>query len=954
MKNLIKPIIEILFLCLSTALFAQTSQIPSINNTCENASWFNFDASESCNEISIDHTNNTLNKNPSCDYFTSPTVADSYINFIVPPSGHIRFSYFYNYGISIFKNCNGTELFCYTRNRYSLNEEYHKNYIDVLNLTPGDTLIAQIFQPESEEIGYYGYYESTNFTVCAQEIGTALNDNCENPVWIDLLPGGTPTSFNVNHTLNTLYLSAGCAAFNFADSYFNLVVPPSGELRFRISASSERSTYGIGVFNSCEGEQLAYGCSSSSAATSAIDVANLIPGDTVLIQVFQSPPKYLDFYNYNIEPTEFEMEVSEVLRASNNTCNGAKMIDIANIAFQPNNYSLNIEPACASNFVKADVFYKFEVPTTGAVKFTRTIFEPYNINWYYYNDEAYSFGGISIYENCTSEALYCISDERFDYQANLSNPNGDVYGAVVIADLTPGDTLIVQLFAPNYDVSYATFFEVAQPTTNNKCEQAIAIDLNTPNLCTDELTFSLNENSLNVLPPCFNNNDYGDINPYADIFYQTKVPESGKIDCCLSSPVGIAVYDACEGNVLFCNNKASEILLIDNLPPNDDVIIQFFDYWDMPDEFSFCLKKPTLNCDRNDWTALKALYESTNGNNWLNNTGWEVLSANTAPPDCNLSSLYGVELNEAGRVGCIDLDGVVNCTYNVNSNGNNLTGTLPEEIGLLNELTELCLNYNTLSGNLPVGLSKLTNLRGLWLHNNQLSGELPNFWDKLDSLEFLFLSDNKFSGTIPDRLSYCDNLKELGLFQNKLVGNMPVNFKFFRNIEIINLRNNQLSGRILSQVGDIKTLKKLYLSNNNYKGQLPPNLSNLSNLETFHIYNNEFSGCFYQELNSLCEQLTEASAGPHIDTGNSFDAKWADFCACVSGTCAPQSTYVIDEPFPSQSVYQHNGNIETSGVVLVGEQNVRTVIFSAENIYLNEGFEVKKGVTFTARYGPCE
>jgi len=82
----------------------------------------------------------------------------------------------------------------------------------------------------------------------------------------------------------------------------------------------------------------------------------------------------------------------------------------------------------------------------------------------------------------------------------------------------------------------------------------------------------------------------------------------------------------------------------------------------------------TIPCNMDDWTALKALYVSTEGDNWLNREGWDVMIANfdSPPTDCNLGDLYGVTLDENGRVSCIDLDGDANCNY-ISDEGNNLT-----------------------------------------------------------------------------------------------------------------------------------------------------------------------------------------------------------------------------------------------------------------------------------------
>jgi len=58
----------------------------------------------------------------------------------------------------------------------------------------------------------------------------------------------------------------------------------------------------------------------------------------------------------------------------------------------------------------------------------------------------------------------------------------------------------------------------------------------------------------------------------------------------------------------------------------------------------------TAQCHIDDWTALKALYESTDGDNWTNNTDWQQILGNAPASNCDLSLLYGVGLDGQGRV----------------------------------------------------------------------------------------------------------------------------------------------------------------------------------------------------------------------------------------------------------------------------------------------------------------
>ena len=56
---------------------------------------------------------------------------------------------------------------------------------------------------------------------------------------------------------------------------------------------------------------------------------------------------------------------------------------------------------------------------------------------------------------------------------------------------------------------------------------------------------------------------------------------------------------------------------------------------------------------------------------------------------------------------------------------NQLTGSIPPEIGNLTNLTYLNLGINQLTGSIPPEIGNLTNLVQLGLYENQLTGEIP-------------------------------------------------------------------------------------------------------------------------------------------------------------------------------------------------------------------------------------
>jgi len=216
-----------------------------------------------------------------------------------------------------------------------------------------------------------------------------------------------------------------------------------------------------------------------------------------------------------------------------------------------------------------------------------------------------------------------------------------------------------------------------------------------------------------------------------------------------------------------------------------------------------------------DRAALVALYNATDGANWANNTNW--LS------DEPLGDWYGVTTRADGRVDYIYLW------------SNNLTGSIPSEIGNLTALIELQLGDNSLSGSIPPEIAKLTSLRQLWLHYNQLSGSIPPEIGKMSNLVWLSLYNNKLSGSIPLELGNM-RLLSLRLENNQLTGSIPRELgNLHEFLKILSLANNHLTGSISSELGNLHNLWGLYLDSNRLTGVLPQSLTRLGKLDEFNF-----------------------------------------------------------------------------------------------------------------------
>ncbi len=217
-----------------------------------------------------------------------------------------------------------------------------------------------------------------------------------------------------------------------------------------------------------------------------------------------------------------------------------------------------------------------------------------------------------------------------------------------------------------------------------------------------------------------------------------------------------------------------------------------------------------------DSLALVAIYQSTHGDKWKNNTNW--LSGDS------VSKWHGVTVSN-GRVSKLYLD------------DNQLTGKLPAEIGNLEYLSTLILWQNQLGDTLPAQIGNMKNLTGLYINNNTFTGPIPKSIGNLLSLKDLWLYHNQFSGNIPPELGNITGLQRLYAHHNQLTGTIPSSFGNLKKLYVLLLDYNNLSGSLPSEMTDMAGLK--YFEINNNKLTTLGDLSLLPNLRSCYVYNNQ-------------------------------------------------------------------------------------------------------------------
>ena len=178
----------------------------------------------------------------------------------------------------------------------------------------------------------------------------------------------------------------------------------------------------------------------------------------------------------------------------------------------------------------------------------------------------------------------------------------------------------------------------------------------------------------------------------------------------------------------------------------------------------------------------------------------------------------------------------------------------------LNNLQILLLDYNELTGSIPSELGNLSELVVLWLHNNRLTGTIPPELGNPHELHELFLTNNQLTGCIPFTLSdipvndftqldlpFCDNPDRailVALYHATNGDNWTNNTNWLTdaplhkwygvdtdngwNVHELSLTDNRLTGRLPPELGDLHFVKGLYFDNNQLTGHIPPELGNLS------------------------------------------------------------------------------------------------------------------------------
>jgi Leucine-rich repeat (LRR) protein len=265
----------------------------------------------------------------------------------------------------------------------------------------------------------------------------------------------------------------------------------------------------------------------------------------------------------------------------------------------------------------------------------------------------------------------------------------------------------------------------------------------------------------------------------------------------------------------------------------------------------------------------------TNPSNWLSSDSecyWFGIDGGYTDPTCGGGS------STASSGGCKPRSNIIGdydkiCTISLSRN--ELYGSLPSELGYLNEMRWFEIQESLITGTIPSTLGNWTLLHTLLLGGNYISGNIPNSFVNNELLSTIFVDRNSMNGTFPVVLTTLKNLVWLDVDNNFFTGNIPGSIGNMKTLRRINMNNNSLTGPIPDTWDDTNLIEKFEANDNMLEGTLPPSLGNAMWLTDLHVARNALTGqiplSYYNLDNLEGLYLEENNIGGELPSPNAAE-----------------------------------------------------------------------------------
>jgi hypothetical protein len=176
--------------------------------------------------------------------------------------------------------------------------------------------------------------------------------------------------------------------------------------------------------------------------------------------------------------------------------------------------------------------------------------------------------------------------------------------------------------------------------------------------------------------------------------------------------------------------------------------------------------------------ALAALWFETtsNGDAWNDTKGWL-----TAEKECNWIGIT-----------CNNVVGFV--VERIDLPNNNITGGIPVDLGLLQNLNWFDLSQNALSGSLPESIGQWTALDTFRTFSNSMNGTLPASFGQWTAIRDVNMYQNSYTGSLPDSIGNWSKLEYFFVSENTFTGTIPKSTENWKHITGASFHFNNFTG----------------------------------------------------------------------------------------------------------------------------------------------------------------